>query len=111
MEEPQRTKLKIAGMTCANCVTTIERAIGALDGVSSVSVNLGNERAYVNYNPRTVTLKDMKRAVEEAGYEYLGTEDEVEMDQEAEALRRNLEGKRNRFLVGFSISIPLMVMM
>jgi Cu+-exporting ATPase len=35
----------------------------------------------------------------------------VETDQEEEALRRNLAGKRNRFLVGFSISLPLMAMM
>jgi Cu+-exporting ATPase len=103
--------IKIGGMTCANCTAAIEKAIMALDGVSSVSVNLGTEKAIVNYNPRTVTLKDMRRAVEEAGYQYLGTEDEVEVDQEEEALRRNLAGKRNRFLVGFAIAIPLMVLM
>jgi len=103
--------IKVGGMTCANCVTTIERALGALDGVSDVSVNLGTEKALVSYNPRTVTLKDMKRAIEGAGYQYLGTEEETDADQEAEALRRNLSGKRNRFLVGFSISLPLMVLM
>ena len=103
--------IKVGGMTCANCTAAIEKALGALDGVSHVSVNLGTEKAHVSYNPRTVTLKDMKRAVEGAGYQYLGTEDEVGADQEEEALRRNLAGKRNRFLVGFSISIPLMVMM
>ena len=103
--------IKVGGMTCANCTTAIEKALGALDGVSHVNANLGTEKVHVSYNPRTVTLKDMKRAIEDAGYQYLGTEDEVELDQEEEALRRNLEGKRNRFLVGFSISIPLMVIM
>jgi Cu+-exporting ATPase len=105
------TVIKVGGMTCANCVATIEKAIGALDGVSSVRVNLGNERAYVDYNPRTVTLKDMKRAIEEAGYQYFGTEDDVQVDKEEEALRKNLAGKRNRFIVGFAIAIPLMIIM
>ena len=103
--------IKVGGMTCANCTTAIEKALGSLDGVSHVNANLGNEKVYVSYNPRTVTLKDMKRAIEGAGYEYLGTEDELEVDQEEEALRRNLAGKRNRFLVGFATAIPLMVMM
>ncbi len=103
--------IKVGGMTCANCVTTIERTLEALDGVSHVSVNLGTEKAHVSYNPRAVTLKDMKRAIEGAGYQYLGTEEEADVDQEEEALRQNLAGKRNRFLVGFSISIPLMVLM
>ena len=105
------TAIKVGGMTCANCTAAIEKALAGLDGVSHVTVNLGTEKAYVSYNPRSVTLKDMKRAIEDAGYQYLGTEDEVELDQEEEALRRNLEGKRARFLVGFSISIPLMVIM
>ncbi|MCK5414012.1 MAG: copper ion binding protein, partial [Thermoplasmata archaeon] len=105
------TVIKVGGMTCANCTAAIEKALAGLDGVSHVTVNLGTEKAYVSYNPRSVTLKDMKRAIEDAGYQYLGTEDEVELDQEEEALRRNLEGKRARFLVGFSISIPLMVIM
>jgi Cu+-exporting ATPase len=103
--------IKVGGMTCANCTATIEKAIGALDGVSHVTVNLGNEKAYVSYNPRTVTLKDMKRAIEGAGYDYLGTEEEAGADKEEEALRRNLAGKRNRFVVGFSVGFPLMLMM
>jgi len=103
--------IKVGGMTCANCTTAIEKTLMSLDGVSSVTANLGTEKAYVNYNPRNVTLKDMKRAIEGAGYEYLGTEDEVEVDQEEEALRRNLAGKRNRFLVGFATAIPMMVYM
>ncbi len=103
--------IKVGGMTCANCTTAIEKALGSMDGVSHVNANLGNEKVYVTYNPRTVTLKDMKRAIEGAGYEYLGTEDELEVDQEEEALRRNLAGKRNRFLVGFATAIPMMVIM
>jgi Cu+-exporting ATPase len=103
--------IKVGGMTCANCTTAIEKALGSMDGVSHVNANLGNEKVYVSYNPRTVTLKDMKRAIEGAGYEYLGTEDELEVDQEEEALRRNLAGKRNRFMVGFATAIPMMVIM
>jgi Cu+-exporting ATPase len=40
MNNPERTKLKLTGLTCANCATTIERSIRGLEGVSDVNVNL-----------------------------------------------------------------------
>ncbi len=103
--------IKVGGMTCANCVKSIETAVAGLDGVSNVRVNLGNERAYVDYDPRQVTTMDMRRVIDEAGYQYLGTDEEVKVDQVEEALSRNLAGKRNRFLVGFAVAIPLFAMM
>ena len=103
--------IKVGGMTCANCVRSIETVLGGLDGVSNVRVNMGNERAYIDFDPGQVTLKDMKRVIDEAGYQYLGTDEEVRVDQVEEALQRNLAGKRNRFLVGFGVAIPLFVMM
>ena len=39
--------LPIGGMTCASCAGRVERALGKVPGVQSVSVNLANERAHV----------------------------------------------------------------
>ena len=40
-----KVTIKIGGMTCAMCVQAIEDVLGNLDGVVSVHVNLGTERA------------------------------------------------------------------
>ena len=40
MDNGQRTKLRISGMTCANCVTAVERALDALEGVNRNLDNL-----------------------------------------------------------------------
>ena len=37
--------LPIEGMTCASCVGRVERSLGKVEGVRSVSVNLATERA------------------------------------------------------------------
>ena len=108
----EKATLKIGGMTCAMCVKTIEGTLRNLDGVIDVTVNLGAEKAYVTYNPRITTLAEMKKAIEDVGYQYLGVVgvEEAE-DVEAVAREQDLRAKRNRFVVGFAIAIPLMIIM
>ena len=103
--------LKIGGMTCAMCVKTIEDTLNRLDGISTVTVNLSAEKAHVTYNPKMATVADMKRAIEDAGYQYLGVAGEGTEDLEEVAREKDLREKRNRFIVGFAVGIPLMILM
>ena len=66
--ETVSTSLNIGGMTCAACVYHVERALNGVPGVARASVNLGVERAIVEYEPGLAGPADLRRAVEEAGY-------------------------------------------
>ena len=66
--ETVSTSLNIGGMTCAACVYHVERALTGVPGVANASVNLGVERAAVEFSPAVVTMDDLRRAVEDAGY-------------------------------------------
>ncbi|WP_414469859.1 heavy metal translocating P-type ATPase [Methanobacterium sp. ACI-7] len=107
----ERVVLKIRGMTCAMCVKAIEDGLGRLGGISNVNVNLSSEKAYVTYNPQMVTVEDMKTTIEDIGYQYLGIEGEETKDLEEEARIKDLRSKRNRMIVGFGFSIPLLLIM
>jgi Cu+-exporting ATPase len=107
----ERAVMKVGGMTCVMCSRAIENALSSLEGVSSVNVNLGAEKAAVTYNPRMTTPADMRRVIEEAGYQYLGMEGEDSGTLEDEARARDLKEKRKRVIVGFLVGIPLMVLM
>jgi Cu+-exporting ATPase len=61
--------LELRGMTCANCVTTIEERVGDLDGVAAVDANFATDGGRVEYDPDEVTLSDVYGAVADAGYE------------------------------------------
>ncbi len=63
--------LGVGGMSCASCVSRIERVLGQQTGVISVSVNLANESARVFFRdaPSDDALAQVKRAVRAAGYE------------------------------------------
>lgn len=68
MAETKQLTLPITGMTCANCVATVERNLKKLDGVAVANVNLSSERATVEYDPRKIGLGDMIARVHRAGY-------------------------------------------
>ena len=58
----------VTGMTCSHCVRAVTEEVGAVDGVSDVSVNLDTGTVTVSADDR---LDDaaVREAVEEAGYE------------------------------------------
>ena len=61
--------LAIAGMTCASCAGRVERALLAMPGVRSATVNLATERARVERLAGAASLADLTAAVRRAGYE------------------------------------------
>ena len=68
MTETKQLVLPITGMTCANCVATVERNLKRLDGVGSAIVNLSSERATVQFDPAKLDLGTILAKVERAGY-------------------------------------------
>ena len=106
----EKVILKIGGMSCVMCVKAIEDALGKLDGITNVIVNLTAEKAYVTYNPQITSITDMKDVIEDLGYQYLGVEGEVTDDLEEELRVKDLKTKRNRMIVGFGFGIPLEIL-
>jgi P-type Cu+ transporter len=66
---PSTLDLGVAGMTCASCVTRVERALKKVPGVSDAVVNLATESARVTYAPSQEMEAQIRRAVRNAGYE------------------------------------------
>ena len=61
--------LPVVGMTCASCVTRIERFLNRADGVGEAVVNLATEHATVRYDPSRIDRGGIVAAIEAAGYE------------------------------------------
>jgi Cu+-exporting ATPase len=55
-------------MTCASCVSRVERALTKVDGVYDATVNLATEKANVTFDPQKVTVPVLLKAVKERGY-------------------------------------------
>ncbi|NXI19439.1 ATP7A ATPase, partial [Irena cyanogastra] len=61
-------RLKVDGMTCHSCTSTIEGKLGKLQGVQRIRVSLDNKEAVVVYQPPLITAEEIKQQIEAAGF-------------------------------------------
>ncbi|MEG3954888.1 heavy metal translocating P-type ATPase [Microcoleus sp. herbarium2] len=90
--------LKLRGMSCASCASSIEQAIQSVSGVIECHVNFGMEQATIQYDSQQTNLETIQSAVDAAGYQALplpemaATEDDSEQaDRKSES--QNLQRK------------------
>ncbi|OAY64815.1 Copper-transporting ATPase RAN1 [Ananas comosus] len=65
----RRVEVRVTGMTCSACTSSVEAAVSALRGVSSASVSLLQNKAHVVFDSNIVKDEDIKEAIEDAGFE------------------------------------------
>ncbi|XP_051825163.1 copper-transporting ATPase 1 [Antechinus flavipes] len=61
-------KMKVEGMTCHSCTSTIEGKISKLQGVQRIKVSLDNQEASVVYQPHLITAEEIKKQIEALGF-------------------------------------------
>jgi P-type Cu+ transporter len=71
-EEMKNLTLDVEGMTCASCVSHVQKALQGVKGVQEATVNLATEQATVRFDPALVELQNLSTVVHDAGYEVTG---------------------------------------
>ncbi|MFW5943367.1 MAG: heavy metal translocating P-type ATPase, partial [Chloroflexota bacterium] len=103
--------LAITGMTCANCVANVERALNKVEGVLEANVNFASEKAMVKVAAGAVTRADLVAAVRRAGYDVVeAADDETLEDAEAQARQAEIRHQWRRLIVGGLFTLPLFVL-
>ncbi|MDR2147182.1 MAG: cadmium-translocating P-type ATPase [Tannerella sp.] len=98
-------KLKIGGMECAVCAQRIEKVVGKLEGIAGVSVNLATEMAAVTYNPQEISLPDICRTIEDAGYQVL---ENSRLEEDKVRKQREIKTLQTKFIVSACFAVPLL---
>ncbi|MCX6031879.1 MAG: heavy metal-associated domain-containing protein [Chloroflexi bacterium] len=84
-------------MTCTSCVAHVEDGLRSVPGVLNVNVDLAAGRAKVEMILGSVTIADLRHAVEDVGYEVPdvgdSSEELVDREQEREREKRGLVSK------------------
>jgi len=64
-----RVTIKVGGMTCSGCVSSVTRVLQAVPGVSEVEVSLESAQARVAFDPARASRDALRSAVEGAGFD------------------------------------------
>ncbi|KFP19169.1 Copper-transporting ATPase 2, partial [Egretta garzetta] len=78
--------LQITGMTCASCVSTIERNLQKEDGIISVLVALMAGKAEIKYKPESIQPLEIAQLIHNLGFEATIIEDHAETEGNVELL-------------------------
>ncbi|MGW1364984.1 heavy metal translocating P-type ATPase [Streptomyces chartreusis] len=103
------TDLTVGGMTCAACVTRVEKKLGKLDGVTA-TVNLATGMARVSH-PAVITSDELVATVEKAGYTAALPEPPKKQEsQDAGDVLEETSQERHRLVVTVLLSLPVLVL-
>ncbi|GAA4121098.1 heavy metal translocating P-type ATPase [Aminobacter aganoensis] len=106
----EKIEVEIEGMTCASCVGRVEKAIAAVPGVKSASVNLATERATVETLAGT-TRAAIDAAIRKAGYEPRRSDTAgVEGDSREDARNREFSNLKRDFGIAAILTLPIFVL-
>ena len=59
--------LRVKGMTCGGCATSVEKALKSTDGVTDVKVSFEKGKAVVKYDDKKVTVARLREVVDSTG--------------------------------------------
>jgi Cu+-exporting ATPase len=107
---PQFFTLDIGGMTCASCVSRVEKALNKIPGVEAASVNLATEQARVRVQKGTSSLAEIIALVQKTGYEAKASSIGGNLGQKVEKSFWAADGL-GRVILSFLLSAPLFLPM
>ncbi|KZT59423.1 copper P-type ATPase CtaA [Calocera cornea HHB12733] len=102
--------LRIYGMTCSACTSTIERELLALPGVSACAVSLATETCKVTFDRSMLGPRNLVERIEELGFDAM-----VSMEDDATQLRsltrtKEVQEWRERFWRSVYFAVPVFVL-
>ena len=103
--------VKLQGMSCASCASSIEQAIKSVPGVIECNVNFGMEQASIQYDSQKTSLATIQEAVDAAGYKALPLQEMAAGEDDSDRKNRQAESQnlqRKLWTAGI-ISILLVV--
>lgn len=91
-------------MACSACSAHVERKLNSLKGVNEANVSLATRTALVDYDPKEISLEDMKREISKAGYDLV-----IETGRSADEInRREFSILRRKTVISWIFSILVM---
>jgi Cu+-exporting ATPase len=112
IDDVETSIIRIGGMTCASCSQAITRSLIKTEGVKDANVNLATEKATVSFYPGKTNYVEIKKAIEDTGYQVLEREDKkARFEEEALREQKKLVTAKNKALFAWALTMIIMLWM
>jgi len=109
-KSPNHVDLRIEGMTCASCVSTIENSFKNKEGIVELVVNLTTERASVEFDPEITSVSKIIDQINNVGYKAFPiVSDKGFEDREKEAREREYKHQKINLMLATLFTIPVLL--
>ncbi len=100
--------LPVEGMTCASCVSRVEKVLNRVEGVEKATVNLATEKATIKFDASHATEEQMAAVVAEAGYTLVlpETRSKTEYTEPVDAYTK----LKREFIISAAFTLPVMIL-
>ena len=102
---------QIENMSCASCVSKIETALNAIEGIQQANINFATKKATVEFSSETVSLAQITSVVDKLGYKAIHIKSNE--DNRENPCYHNEIGKLKRntfFSMGFALPLVILAM-
>ncbi|EGN96792.1 hypothetical protein SERLA73DRAFT_170172 [Serpula lacrymans var. lacrymans S7.3] len=99
--------LRIYGMTCSSCTSTVETGLREMPGVTSVAVSLTTETAKVEFDRTLVGPREMVERIEEMGFDAILSDHEDATQKQSLTRAKEIQEWANRLKWALAFAVPV----
>ncbi|KAI0918008.1 hypothetical protein AcW1_006994 [Taiwanofungus camphoratus] len=99
--------LRIYGMTCSSCTSTVETELSAMPGINSVAVSLATETCKVEFDRSLIGPREMVERIEEMGFDAMLSDQEDATQLRSLTRTKEIQEWRQRFQWSLGFALPV----
>src|SRR5258708_16870615 len=102
-----KKQFPVTGMSCASCAASVENTLSAQQGILHANVSFANNSAQIEYTPAVTSPRQMKAALQQAGYDIIVDETEKPKEEFEQAKKNNFTTPPNINITPTPLPPPL----
>ncbi|KAH7890811.1 E1-E2 ATPase-domain-containing protein [Phlebopus sp. FC_14] len=102
--------LRIYGMTCSSCTSTVENGLRQMPGLNSVAVSLATETAKIDFEPSIVGPREIVERIEDLGFDAILSDQEDATQKQSLARTKEIQEWSTRFKWSLAFALPVFIL-
>lgn len=110
MKTTIKRQIPVLQMGCASCANRIASTVQALNGIVSAEVNYASAMLSLEFLPKIITLSEVQKAVQDAGYDLFIEEEEINENKTLASIQEEkMTTLKNKTIWALLLALPIVI--